>query len=300
MKFRIRISLTLALVSASFVSCVYDDFEKTYSDCGRLIEVRSLGGDDSKIGELVVYIYDSGGKLIGYQTAAVATPFRIDHYQQYGDIKVVVWGNSQSARHTLSQPTLGSSLSDHRLVLNPSTENFADYSLTMSPADIFYGATQITFNEGGVGLWAHPDRLVTANVDRVVSSYKLTVKHVGLAFANADNDYQVVVITPKSELGFDGSTIDGQSIYRPKTNYNATSDLLTTDIELSLPTSDRGIVIQIYSAGSLVYTANVDDDNKLMSLFPNKLHNILIDLMGESDVVCVASTWGDALIWQEF
>lgn len=292
------------LVSATLLvsSCRHDDGVSYYGACHPSLSVHSSDGNDSQIKDVVVYIYEPGGTLIGHHSTNVATAFNVRNYIKYGSIKVVSWGNAtgDDAPQILSPPTLDRPITEHTLQEMQMDSIFNGNSLTRTPADLFHGVQEISFEQTRGSINANRDSVTKVYVNRAVASFILTVKNIAQRFGRPENRYNVLIRHPYNGLDFGGNPIGDQSISLAEVSYDRLSDQLTSSINVALPTGDKGLVIEIYSDNNLIYTATADKLGNLISLYPNKLQNILIDFDEDYGVTLVPSEWDDVLIFQDF
>lgn len=288
----------LALLS----SCRHDDGSSYYGACYPSLSVRALDGNDSQIQDIAVYIYNADGKLVGSHTTQANTSFNIKNYIQYGSIKVVSWGNvmGSNAPHVLSAPTVGSSITDLSLTQLLSGQLFDGNMLSSSPSDIFQGIHDVSFEQTRSTIEANRDAATMVYINRAVASFILTINGIGKTFGDPDNDYKVLIRHPYSGLNYAGNPIGAPSVYMTDMVYDPVTDKLTSPINMALPSAEHGIIVEIYSGGKLVHTTKADKSENIITLYSNKLQNIMIDLVEDSNTTLIVSEWDDVVIFQGF
>lgn len=289
--------LIISALGLLSVSCVHNDpYDKS---CDLYLDVRSLDGNNAQISDVALYIYDGGGNLLGYHNPDAGVAINIGQYLPYGTIKAVAWGNAlgNSALQTLSEPTVGSAFNSHNLTQNLSPTVFVNTPIINEPSDLFYGSLDISFADSKS---ATIENTKSVLIDRFVSSYILTVRHLASTFNGPGGDYKVIIRHPQKGAIFDGTLTAGEVVYMPKTTYNTQADELNSTVSIALPTGSSTLIIEIYSGANLIYKANTDSNDNTILLLPNKLHHILIDFNHSGLVTLITGNWGKIIIDEEF
>lgn len=290
----------LPLLLLPLLSC--HDYRTTTYEVGARVVLEDKG----KVADIGLYMFGGDHRLVGHTIGSVAAPFNLTSYNNQGPITIVAWGNSHSALQRLVEPELGTHFADHRVELPLSGESFSGMALNEPPRDLFYG-TSLASNfpnefrddtHGNNRYWLDPIRM-----NRVVSGYTIIVRHAKAAFGGHPEAFRFVVKHPYNALNYAGQPIGSQSCFTPRSSYDSLRDELTTSLTFALSTESRAITVEIYDSnesGAPIYSSAGDPSAHELRLISNKMHEIIIDYIGDFTLVIDGADWDEEIVNQPF
>lgn len=255
---KIQTAFLLLMSLLSFSSCIYDDQEK----CGcrnqnklrndMLVSVSAEEHDS--VEDVTLFIFDENKKYIRNQSVSIDSIINLQDFDQR-QLYVVAWGNLKTDKFHI--PIIEPGMLSDDVVLKLKDDLYNDKKYHTTPSDLFYGSSMIDLQFRNCTSNLH--RLI---MKRFVASLQVVLENVEALGVNPSSISFEIKGIPH-EVSFNGTLGKETSIHHFGSRIdgvNVVSERINT-----FPI-DSGLVLNLYSNGTLIRTATVDMDGNQFNL----------------------------------
>lgn len=294
----IHIGFCLLMLCIVQAACIHDDNDDCPSGKSRhVLTIHSFDGQGNEltgtgsVSEVMLYLFDAQNRFLQDISCKENATVSIDDLNQ-GKVTIIGWGNSQSKKQDMPQPTPGTPLEDLQINLLRSTEGHL-----LSPDDLFYGSVNVDYS---IATRA-PEITHQLNLQRKVASMEILVKGIPQRFDTTDTDFTLQVSETADGIDFQGELSTSYSSYRPACQFNSMKELFAP-IFLTLPSGNRPLTVTLYKGNEAVYEVSTNKEGMPFVLEAGKLLSIIIDLNKDTEggVDFYINKWNESNINQEF
>lgn len=292
--------LLLFFVAVSLFSCIKEEPGNGCPTGTHYLVVRSLDANNGEITgtgavkEVVLYMFDQNRNYFKTVICEESQQVSLTHPTQMDHITVVGWGNSAGGNQVMPQLAIGTPLAKALVTLKKNiSENSLGFSI--SPDDLFYGTTDISF----IRLNDNSDVVHDLFVKRKVASMSVVIGGLQQWYGTEDTDFTFLVHGTRESLDFNGSIAGNDTFYKPPVSMDA-NGWISSGIFNTFASGDAPVYIDIYKGTKKIYTVYADGHGVPLRLSEGLLLNVLIDFRGEIRVGFTITNWGEIDINQEF
>lgn len=290
------------VLSTLFTSCFNGDPRDRNCDNQHFIDVVVNSSHTNKLTDVILYVYNSDGEMIGSKFASEDGLTDITEFQQYGKIDILAIGNGSSTKQNITSAKDRKPKSEFEISLITKSLTPKGLTVVSPPADLFLGLTNYEYNivkQSENKAKTNYQSIVPINIDRKISSLTILAKGVSNITNAPLKDLKFIIHKIHSKMDSKGTPYGDYVGLEPFTNYDTEKDEIYTPVFYSFPTVPQAIVVDIYNGSELLYTASADTNGQPITLSPDKLTTIIIEFGGNIDVKAIISDFEEVNISQE-
>lgn len=242
------------------------------------------------------FVFDASGGFIG--SHVLIRPDTVSNESSWditdaisitgGQLTIITWGNGKD----FPDPYVGAGAGNTYYSL-PIIENYPH--IAESPGDLFYGNTTVASDDADT---------IHVYMNRAVAGVRITAYGLQSYTGATDTDFSFVIGKTYGSVTYLARFFGDLVSYRPAVA-KGTGDLFATPLFYTFPSDVEGspteVSVDVYRAGELIYTVNLDQNGQPIRLLRDKILDLTIRLVdGVLTVNLIVVPWDYKFIDQLF